>query len=76
MTPERGPIQKLDAGTYRAVVGQNGVPTIEREDTSSAVHAVLVPCSPEIVEAMSKDWSEPVQWRIEDGEFVFRTVPE
>lgn len=47
---------------------------IEREDTAGAVTSVLIPCSPEIVAELSADWSEPVQWRVENGEFVFRTV--
>lgn len=69
----RGPIHELDAGLYRAVV-TDGVPRIERETTAGAVTAILVPCSPEIAMEMSADWSEPVQWRIEDGMFVFRYV--
>ena len=69
----RGPVHDLDAGRYRALV-REGVPVIERADTAGAVRAVLVPCSPQIVAELSADWSEPVQWRIEDGLFVFRTV--
>lgn len=71
----RGPIHDLDAGLYRAVI-RDGVPVIERDTTAGAVRQVLVPCSPEIVAELSADWSQPVQWRIENGEFVFRTVPE
>jgi hypothetical protein len=70
---QRGPIHDLDAGLYRAVI-RDGVPVIERETTAAAVRQILVPCSPEIVAEMSADWSQPVQWRIENGEFVFRTV--
>ncbi len=73
MTDERGPIHELDAGHYRAVI-RNGVPRIQREDTASAVTAILVPCSPEVVAELTAEWSNPAQFRIEDGEFVFRTV--
>ena len=73
MQASRGPVHDLDAGRYRAVI-RDGVPRIEREDTTGAVTAILVPCSPEIVASLSRSWSEPVQWRIEDGEFVFRRV--
>ena len=31
-----------------------------------------VPCSPEIVEELSADWSPPYQFKIEDGELVIR----
>jgi len=70
---QRGPIHVLDEGTYRAVI-RDGVPMIEREVTASAVRAVLVPVSNELLAKISAEWSEPVQFRIEDGEFVFRKL--
>lgn len=72
-TTQRGPIHDLDAGLYRAVI-RDGVPMVERESSGAAVKQILVPCSLELVAELSGDWSRPVQWRIEDGEFVFRTV--
>lgn len=73
MTDGRGPIIDLDAGRYRAVI-RDGVPLIEREDDEFAAPGVLVRCSPEVYASLSDEWSGPVVWRIEDGEFVFATV--
>ena len=67
----RGPIHDLDAGTYRAIV-RDGVPMIERDDLSGAVRAVLIPVSGEMLRELSSEWTEPLHFRIEDGQFVFR----
>ena len=67
----RGPVHELDAGRYRAVI-RDGVPMIERDDTAGAVTAVYVPVSPPLLAEISVEWSDPLRFRIEDGEFVFR----
>jgi hypothetical protein len=51
---------------------RDGVPMIERETTVGAVREVLVPVSVELLNEISDDWTEPLHFRIENGEFVFR----
>lgn len=70
---DRGPIHELDAGTYRAVI-RDGVPVIERDDLVGAVRAVLIPVSREMLRELSSEWTEPLHFRIENGEFVFRRM--
>jgi hypothetical protein len=35
-----------------------------------------VPIAPELQELLAKDWSRPVEVKIEDGELLFRNVPD
>jgi hypothetical protein len=72
-TATRGLIHELDAGRYRAVI-REGVPVIEREDTAGAVWQVLVPISLDLLEGLTATWSEPVQFKIEDGRLTFRRI--